>query len=68
MKVKELINELKKMPQNATVYYQDFDAHEFEISSAPSYVCLIDFDNATEYDNKNHNDFKLKGKIVCIHA
>jgi len=30
MTVKELIKELQKMPQNATVYYQDFDAAEFE--------------------------------------
>jgi hypothetical protein len=68
MTVKELIKELQKMPQNSKVYYQDFDAAEFEISSSPSYVWLVDFDKATEYENKSQNDFKMKGKVVCIHA
>jgi hypothetical protein len=68
MTVKELIKELQKMPQNATVYYQDFDAAEFEISSSPSYVWVVDFDKATEYENKIQNDFNMKGKIVFIHA
>ena len=68
MTVKELIKELQKMPKNAKVYYQDFDAAEFEISSSPSYVWLVDFDKATEYENKSQNDFKMKGKVVCIHA
>ena len=68
MTVKELIKELQKMPKNSKVYYQDFDAAEFEISSSPSYVWLVDFDKATEYENKSQNDFKMKGKVVCIHA
>jgi len=68
MTVKELINELKKMPQNSKVYYQDFDAANFEISSSPSFVYLVDFNEATDYENKTQNDFKLKGKVVCIHA
>lgn len=68
MTVKELIKELQKMPQNSKVYYQDFDAAEFEISSSPSYVWLVDFDKATEYENKSQNDFKMNGKVVCIHA
>lgn len=68
MTVRELIKELQKMPQNSEVYYQDFDAAEFEISSSPSYVLMVDFDKATEYENTTQNDFKMNGKVVCIHA
>lgn len=68
MTVKELIKELQKMPPNAKVCYQDFDADPYGISSFPSFVQIIDFDLASEYEDRVQNDFKLKGKVVCIHA
>jgi hypothetical protein len=68
MKVKELIRELQKMPQNAQVYYQDFDSAKFEISSSPKGVNIVDFDEATEYEQRTQNDFKMKGKVVCIYS
>jgi len=67
MKVKELINELKKMPQNSIVYYQDFDADPFGISSSPNVVMLLDFDNLSK-EEESQNDFKMKGKVVVLRA
>lgn len=56
------------MPRNAIVYYQDFDSDTFGISSSPNSVNLIDFDEASEEQQRTENDFKLKGKQVVIRA
>lgn len=40
MTVKELIKQLKRMPQDLEVYTQDHDSSVYELSSKPSYVFL----------------------------
>jgi len=65
MTVKELINELKRMPQNSIVYWQDFDCDDYGMSSAPNTVSLINFDDLNERQ-ENQNEFKLRGDIVII--
>lgn len=50
MKVKELINELRKHPMDAKVGWQDHDANENEISN---HVGRVDvFDPETSFDPK----------------
>ena len=68
MTVEQLIKELQKMPKKSIVYYQDFDCDTFGISSAPNSVELIDFDEASDEQQKSENDFKLKGKCVVIRS
>jgi hypothetical protein len=65
MTVVQLIKQLKKMPQNAIVYYKDHDADDFGISSAPDSVRLINFDNLDKREQKE-NDFNLTGDVVVI--
>ena len=68
MTVKELIKQLKKMPQNAIVYYQDFDCETYGISSAPNSVVLIDFDKDSENNQEYQNEMRLKGECVVLRS
>ena len=61
LKVKQLIDKLKKMPLNAEVYWADHDQDEMEVNSSVGKVELITFD-------KNHKDnlFQLSGEKVVL--
>lgn len=65
MTVKELIIELKKMPQDKIVYWQDFDCDDFGMSSGVTTVRLENFDNLTEFQSQQ-NEMKLAGEIVVL--
>jgi len=63
--VKQLILELKKMPPDEIVYWQDFDCDEYGMSSGVNTVSLIDFDNLNAF-NSSQNEMKLTGKKVVL--
>jgi hypothetical protein len=62
MTVRKLIAELKKMPQNSEVYWQDHDHSQYEYNNKVGNLRLLD------YNNFRHTDeiFKLEGKIVML--
>ena len=51
MKVKELIKQLKKMPQNLDVYQADHDHGLYETASGSNQVLLIDKDKMNDCEN-----------------
>jgi len=65
MTVREIIKELKKMPQNLTVAYQDFDADDYTISSWPKSVNILNF-NEIPKDKEAQNLSGLGGSVVVI--
>lgn len=59
MKVKKLIAELKKMPQNAEVVLQDHDHAEDEMNCTISHVCDVSHTKLGE---------QYGGHVVAIHG
>lgn len=59
MKVKKLIAELKKMPQNAEVVLQDHDHNEDEMNCEISSVCDVSHTKLSE---------RYGGPVVAIHG
>lgn len=60
MKVKQLIKELQKMPQNAEVYSSAHDNEEWEVQSESSFVQLHkkkDYIKQVYENNHNYNGF-----------
>lgn len=53
MKVRELIKQLRKMPQNATVYCADHDHGEYEVNGCLRSVRLYDKQDVDEYDRQS---------------
>lgn len=68
MKVKQLIAELKKMPQHLDVYTADHDHGEFEVSSGISAVNLVDQKDASEYQKQDPCFTDQPERYVVIHA
>ena len=61
MKVKELVKQLKKMPQELQVFWADHDHAEYETGGIAGQVLLIDKDEMNELSNDNGCDNFGKG-------
>lgn len=59
MKVRQLIAELKKMPQNAEVVIQDHDHAEDEMNCSVCDVCDVSHTGLSE---------RYNGPVVAIHG
>lgn len=61
LKVKQLIDKLKKMPLNAEVYWADHDQDINEVNNSVGRVEVITFDK-----DDPRNLFKLSGEKVVL--
>lgn len=69
MKVKELIEELKKMPQNAIVYTADHDHSDLETNSKVKQVESVNQNDLDDYAKERLEKdpyFKIKGTYVVL--
>ena len=69
MIVKELIRQLKKMPQNANVATTAHDNSELELQGYINQVELRDYDQVRETlgNLAGCTDMGIKGKVVILH-
>jgi len=65
MKVRELLKELKNMPKDAEVFWQDHDHGNYEWNNNVGQVRLVDYDNIDPWDEPD-KFFILEGKVVMI--
>lgn len=63
MTVKELVNQLKNLPQDARVIYQAHDNSENEVADNINRAILVDFDKLPKSDWQNN-----KGKAVALRS
>lgn len=63
MKVRKLIQELKKLPLNAIVVWQDHDQLKAEFNGKCNSVVLLD----TEECDKDDNPFDESGIFAVLH-
>ena len=66
MTVKELISELKRMPPDCIVGFQDHDAEEYMVSSWINQVILLDYNDIPK-DMERDNLWGIEGEIVVLH-
>lgn len=66
MTVKQLIAQLKKMPQNADVYWQDHDHQEHEVNGHVQHVSIITREEATNSANSTCTGAERKQMLEFI--